>query len=128
MYTRWVWVIAISVTVGGLMWQLGGFGALFQGTSPGDSISSGEQLEDTAEDSPVNQNFTGDASPSDGNLVGLALSSIGRFFAMLGFAVNLPGELLSLGLPKWASDPLGYVVVIYLSIGLIQLAGDKIWR
>lgn len=128
MNTKWVWGIAISVAAAGLMWQLAGFGGLFSGTSPGDTISSGGDLNETANETGVATNYTGDASPSDGNLVGLALSSVGRFVDAVTFAAGLHYELISLGLPTWAAQPLGDIISLLLAIGIIQFGGNRIWN
>ena len=127
MYTRWLWGLALVLAISGMMWQLGGFGDLFPGQAPGDQIDSADQLRDTANNSALDRNFTGDASPNNGELVGLALSAVGAFSDMIGFVVYLPGQLLALGLPNWAARPLGVVAVIFGSISLIQIASNRIW-
>lgn len=128
MNTKWVWAVAISIAAAGLMWQLAGFGALFSGSAPGDDLSSGGELQDTADETGVQENYTGDAAPNDGNLVGLALSSIGRFVDAAVFAITLPSQLMALGLPDWAAKPLGNIVSLLIAIGVVQFGGKRVWR
>jgi hypothetical protein len=122
MNTKIFYVVFISIAIGGLMWQLAGFGGLFAGQSPGDTLDSTDQVNESARNAPVEDNFTSDASPQDGNLVGTIISGIGTLFDIFGLVVFLPGEIMALGMPRWAARPLGNLATLMISIGLVQLA------
>lgn len=111
----------ISIAIGGMIWQLGGFGDLFMAQAPGDQLDSADSINESAEDSALQGNFTGDANPQSGNLVGLIISGGQEIMRMAGLVVWLPYELIALGLPPWAADPLGKLAVIIMSIGIIQM-------
>ena len=122
-----VWIAAVSIAVGALMWQMAGFSAVV-GPSPADSLESGQEFNKTANNSSVNTGFGGDAQSSDGSLVGLSLSAISAAFNLIGFGVLLPWELHTLGLPWWAAWPLGILGWTLLSFGLLQFARGGAWR
>jgi hypothetical protein len=98
---------------------------LFYTSSPGDQLESSQDLEDQSNQSAVNDDFNGSARSSDGNIVGIILSSIGQFFTLISFTVTLPGQLFELGLPYWAAQPLGALTTIMASIGFIQFASGR---
>jgi len=120
MKTKIFYIAIVSIAIGGLMWQMAGFGALFAGQSPGGQLGSTDKINESAEDSAIEGNFTGDANPDNGNLVGLILSGGQRMIELLGLVVFLPFELMTLGLPEWAARPIGQMAIIFLSIGAIQ--------
>lgn len=127
MNTKWLWAFAVAVALAGTMWQFGGFGALFSGTAPGDQLSSGEEFNETAGNEGIQENFTGDATAQSGDLVGLFLSSIGRFADLIGFLVFLPYELLALGLPSYAVEAIAQLVSMFAAIALVLFAGNRVW-
>jgi len=122
MNTKIFYIVIISIAIGGLMWQLGGFGELFAGQAPGDTLDSTDEINKSVENAPVSGNFTSDASPQDGNLVGTIITGIGTLFDLFGLVVFLPKELLALGLPRYAAEPIGNLATLFISIGLVQAA------
>lgn len=119
-----VWAAAVAIAVGALMWQMAGFSAVV-GPGPADQLESGQDFNQTAQNSTLNKSFEGDARSSDGSLVGLSISGISAVFDTVGFVVLLPWELNDLGLPWWASWPLGILGWSILSIGLIKFASNR---
>lgn len=128
MDTKVFYVAIVSIAIGGLMWQLGGFADLFAGTAPGDQLDSASDVSDRANDSEINDNFTGDASADDGSLVGLIISGGALFFDTLKLVLFLPGELAAMGLPRWAADPIGDLSAIFISIGAVQAVIGRVYR
>lgn len=121
MKTKVFYIAIVSIAIGGLIWQMGGFGALFTGQSPGGQLGSSDQIQEDANNSAIEGNFTGDANPDNGNLVGLILSGGQRIMDLVGLIVFLPYELMALGLPDWAARPIGQMSVLFISIGVIQM-------
>lgn len=128
METRFVFVAAISLAAGVMMFQLAGFGALYAGQSTGDQLDSAGALNDSASDSVVDENFTGDATAQDGSLIGIIISGIDAIFSFVGFVVLLPLELFELGIPRWATTAIGAIISILASIGLIQFATNRVFQ
>lgn len=120
MDTKVFYIAIISIAIGGLMWQLGGFTDLFAGTSPGDQLDSADDVSERADDAAIRGEFNGSASSSDGNLVGLVISGGSLFVDTVTLVLFLPGELAALGLPSWAADPIGDLSAIFISIGAVQ--------
>jgi len=114
------YVMIVSIAIGGMIWQMGGFGSLFAGQSPGEQLGSTDEVNESAESSAVEGNFTGDANPDNGNLVGLILSGGRRIMDLMTLVLFLPYELMALGLPSWAATPLGQMATVFISIGVIQ--------
>lgn len=123
MNTKIFYVAVLSIAIGGLMWQLGGFGGLFTAEDPGEGLGTTGNVTEQANDSAIKDDFSGEASSSsdDGGLVGLIVSGGQNIMGMLTIVVYLPYDLISLGLPPYAAEPIGNLAAILVSIGGIQL-------
>lgn len=128
MDTKFVYVAVLAIAIGGLMWQLAGFADLFAAESPGEGLDSPANASQQADDSVIDDNFSGNAQPSSGDLVGLIVSGITNIFKMAMMVVFLPGELAELGLPDWAAQPVGTLATILISVGLVQFASGRVFR
>lgn len=128
MDTKVFYVAILSIAIGALMWQLGGFGDLFAGTSPGENLNSGEQVKGESNTSVVDGNFSGDARASDGSLVGLIISGAQDIIDSVTLVLYLPMELAELGLPTWAARPIGSLASVVIGIGLIQLVIGRVFH
>jgi len=122
------YVMIVSIAIGGMIWQMGGFGSLFAGQSPGEQLDSSDEINESAESSAVDGNFTGDANPDNGNLVGLILSGGRRIIDLMALVLLLPYELMALDLPSWAAKPLGTMVTIFAGLGVIQFIVGRYLR
>lgn len=128
MDTRWAFIALISIAIGGMIWQMGGFASEFAGEDPGGDLASPAEINESARKGPVSGDFSGDARASDGSLVGLIISGGSTLKSMAVAVVYLPGELIALGLPRYAARPLGTLATLMTSIGLILLIIGRVWR
>lgn len=117
----------MAIAIGAAMWQLGGFADLFSASSAGEDLESGSKIEDEANGSAIDGKFQGDASSTDGNLVGMIISGGAEIFSIAAFVLYLPGEIAELGLPEYAAQPVGSLAAIMISIGVIQFVTNRSW-
>jgi hypothetical protein len=100
------------------------------GHAPGENFQT-QDLEGQAEDSAVNSSdgFSGGASASgDGDIIGLIISGGQTFSEIATFIVLFPLQLQQMGAPYWAAYPIGLLLQIVVSVGLIQAIIGRSWR
>jgi hypothetical protein len=125
MRTKAVFVVALSLSMGVLVVQMAGFGAV-TGTPPAAGMEAGEQIREQANESVANTGLKGGARSSDGELVGVIISGIKNVVPTIVKTVALmPFVLSDLGFPWYAAAPIGFFSEIVIGIGIIQFATNR---
>jgi hypothetical protein len=117
----------VCLAIGGTMWGASGI-ADVAGPSPNEDLESGGELEKQVNNSSAQDGFDSNASPNDGDLVGVVVTGIFAFVDVLAFAVLLPLELEKLGVPGFAAYPLGLSAQFITSLAFVQAASGRVFR
>ena len=123
MKTTYALLLALAFAMSGAMLSASGYSDLIGEDKHNQKLS--EKTETTANNSAVTQDDLG------GGLTGmfaLTLMSFGFVFDMVKFALLLPLELRSIGMPSWAAVPFGMAIQIVMSFGILQFARGAIYR
>jgi hypothetical protein len=124
MRTQAVVVAVLCVAVAGGIFQLAPIGGLVDGAGSG--IQS-DEVSDQANDSAIGSgDFNGSAETEDeGSLIGTIIAG-GRFILDLASMIALiPNTLLSLGLPWWFAQPVGWIATLIGSVGFVQFVTGR---
>jgi hypothetical protein len=104
-----------------------GFNAIVDGEANVEQVS--DEVNDTANDSVGGPGeLSGSRSGGDDSIVGLAIAgarNVGTFMALI---LLLPLTLQELGFPAWFALPVGGVLEIIVSIGVIQFVVGRVLR
>lgn len=120
--------LVLSLAVAAMMFQMSGFNAHLSQDNSVDQLS--DEMDDRANDSAISQdgNFSGSARSRGGGLVGFVISGVGAVMNIASMAIMLPSALMSLGFPWWFAHPVGRVIQIIVSIGVVQFASGRVWQ
>lgn len=124
MRTQAIVVGVMCLALAGAVFSLAPVGGLTDGV--GDDIQSGE-LEDQANDSAVgDDNFSGAAeTEGEGSLIGTIISGGRAVFRIVGMVALLPNTMMSLGLPFWFAQPVGWAATIIGGVGAVQFVTGR---
>ena len=111
-----------------VMWQASGIAAVV-GPSGADDLASGDAVEKQANNSSINEGFSGDSlGANEGRLIGLIISGGKALFDLFKLVLLLPFELNRMGLWWWAAYPIGFLTQIVGSIALLQFWTGRVLR
>lgn len=128
MRTTWGVALVLSIGVASLMFSLSGYAGGY-GADPTAGLGPvGDDVQDQANASAVETGVEGAASASDEPLINFILNGGGALLSTAKLVLALPLALQSLGFPSWFALPVGSVVTIGTSIGVIQFITGRIYR
>lgn len=129
MRTLYFTVAILCIGLGGALMAGSGFNALI-----GADGSQAGQIQDEV-NSVANNSSVGDErlegstqGTDDSSIVGIVLSSAGEVARFLALTVGAPITLSNLNFPMWFAIPVGSIISIITSIGLIQFVTGRILR
>lgn len=129
MRTTWGVSLVLAIGVATLMFTASGYAGQF-GESPTDGLGPvGEQVDDQANESAIKgDGISGAASGSDEPLINFILNGGGALLSTAKLVVTLPVALIGLGFPTWFAAPVGGLITIVTSIGIIQFITGRVYR
>jgi len=127
--TTWGVFLVLAIGVSALMFGLSGYGAQYQ-DDPSQGLGPiGEDVTDQANKSSVEGGgVEGAASGSDEPLINFILEGGSILLSTAKLVVALPVALINLGFPSWFAVPVGSIVTIGTSIGIIQFITGRIYK
>jgi hypothetical protein len=119
-------VLAMMITAG--FFAGSGFNGLVDGEANIDPVET--EVEQRAEESATGSgNFTASRSGGDdGSIVGLVVGGAEDLFEFTALIALLPITLQQLGFPDWFAFPIGAVLQIIVSIGVLQFVTGRVYR
>jgi len=128
MRTLFFAVAILCIGLSGALLTGSGFNALID--AGGSTAGIQQQVDTAANNSSVgSEGLEGSTQGTDdSSIVGIVLSSAGEIARFIGLAVVAPMALISLGFPAWFAIPVGGVVSLIASIGLIQFVTGRVLR
>jgi hypothetical protein len=127
--TTWGVFLVLAIGVSALMFGLSGYGAQYQDDPSSGLGPIGEDVEKQANESSVDGGgIEGSASGSDEPLISFILQGGGILLSTAKLVVSLPIALINLGFPTWCAVPVGSLVSIATSIGIIQFITGRVYR
>jgi len=127
--TTWGVFLVLAIGAAALMFGLSGYGAQYQ-DDPSQGLGPvGSGVSDRAENSSVRGGgVEGSASGSDEPLISFILNGGAIILETAKLVVALPLALINLGFPRWFAVPVGAIVSIGTSIGIIQFITGRIYK
>jgi hypothetical protein len=129
MRTTWGVFLVLAIGASALMFGLSGYGAQYS-DDPSQGLGPiGEDVNKSAENSSVRGGgVEGAASGSDEPLISFILNGASVILETAKLVVALPLALINLGFPAWFAIPVGSIVSIVTSIGIIQFITGRIYK
>lgn len=128
MRTTWGVALVLSIGVASLMFSLSGYAGAYASDPTAGLGPVGEGVQEQANKSAVETGVEGAASGSDEPLVNFILNGGGALLSTAKLVLALPLALQSLGFPSWFAFPVGSVVTIGTSIGVVQFITGRIYQ
>jgi hypothetical protein len=119
-------VLAMMITAG--FFAGSGFNGLVDGEANIDPLE--QEVEERSADSVTGSgNFSASRSGTeDGSIVGLVVSGAQDVIEFTSLVVLLPITLQQIGFPVWFALPIGAVLQIIVSIGVLQFITGRVYR
>ena len=116
--------------ISGFMVSASGFGAIADGGGGGTAATVvGERVQSEGQNSSLKEGVNGSAIGStDNSIIGMVFSSVAEIVRYASLAVTLPLLLRDMGFPAWFAFPIGGLVSIVVSVGLLQFVTGREWR
>jgi hypothetical protein len=124
MRTQAIVVAVMCLALAAAVFSLAPVGGLTDGS--GDDIQN-DELQDQANESALgDDNFSGAAeTEGEGSLIGTIISGGRAIFQIVGMIALLPNTMMSLGLPFWFAQPVGWAATIIGGVGAIQFVTGR---
>jgi|APHM01.1.fsa_nt_gi hypothetical protein len=128
MRTTFPLAVILALGIASAFFVGSGFNALVEGERDLGQVQN--EVNKSAGGSPVAQEEleSNRRGTEDGSIVDLVLSSAGDIAKFVGLVAILPVTLQELGFPTWFAAPVGSLVTIIVSIGLIQFVSGRVLR
>jgi hypothetical protein len=126
MRTQYPLLVVIALALSSMMIGISGFGGVAGFAEPG--LESDEAVNGSVERIGPDEEFSGDASAADDDIVGLILSGGRALTDLVGLVLLLPAELQKLGIPAAFAVPAGVGAQLLGGVGIIQFIVGRFYR